>query len=70
MGGESLNPQRLGAIWHREATAAKDRIDKGDVATACRHWQGLLVQIEKIGSPVSESRVEIEKLMRQHKCEK
>jgi hypothetical protein len=30
----------------------------------------LLVQIEKIGSPVSESRVEIEKLMRQHKCEK
>jgi len=54
----------------REATAAKDCIDKGDVATAWTHWQDLLVQIEKIGSPVSESRVEIEKLMRQHKCEK
>jgi hypothetical protein len=54
----------------REATAAKDCIDRGDVATACRHWQGLLIQIEKLGSPVSESRVEIEKLVRQHRCEK
>jgi hypothetical protein len=52
----------------REATAAKDCIDKGDVATACRHWRGLLVQIEKIGPPVSESRGEIEKLIQQHKC--
>jgi hypothetical protein len=54
----------------REATAATDCIDKGDAATACRHWEGLLVQIKKIGSPVSESQVEIEKLMRQHNCKK
>jgi Resolvase, N terminal domain len=54
----------------REATAATDCVDKGDAGTACRHWEGLLVQIEKIGSPVSESRVEIEKLMRQHRCKK
>src|SRR5262249_44464307 len=54
----------------REATAATDCINKGDAATACRHWEGLLVQIKKIGSPVSESRVEIEKLMRQHNCKK
>jgi hypothetical protein len=54
----------------REATAATDCLDKGDAGTACRHWEGLLVQIEKIGSPVSESRVEIEKLMRQHRCKK
>jgi predicted nuclease with TOPRIM domain len=52
----------------REATAATDCIDKGDAATACRHWEGLLVQIDRIGSPVSESRVEIERLMRQHRC--
>jgi predicted nuclease with TOPRIM domain len=52
----------------REATAAMDCIDGGDAATACRHWEGLLVQIEKIGSPVSESRVEIQRLMRQHRC--
>jgi hypothetical protein len=52
----------------REATAATDCIDRGDAATACRHWEGLLVQIEKIGSPVSESRVEIQRLMRQHRC--
>jgi predicted nuclease with TOPRIM domain len=52
----------------REATAATDCINKGDAATACRHWEGLLVQIDRIGSPVSESRVEIERLMRQHRC--
>src|SRR4029453_15849739 len=52
----------------REATAATDCIDRGDAATACRHWEGLLVQIGKIGSPVSESRVEIQRLMRQHRC--
>jgi predicted nuclease with TOPRIM domain len=70
--GVKASPPSILALFGitREATAAKDCIDKGDVATACRHWQGLLVQIEKIGSPVSESRVEIEKLMRQHKCEK
>jgi hypothetical protein len=54
----------------REATAATDCINKGDAATACRHWEGLLVQIKKIGSPVSESQIEIEKLMRQHNCKK
>ena len=54
----------------REATAATDCISKGDAATACRHWEGLLVQIKKIGSPISESQIEIEKLMRQHNCKK
>jgi hypothetical protein len=53
----------------REAAAAKDCLDKGDVATACKHWQGLLVKIEKMGSPVRESRVEIEELMRQNHCQ-
>ena len=50
----------------REASAATDCIHKGDAATACKHWAGLLVQIRKVGPPVSESRVEIERLMRQH----
>jgi septal ring factor EnvC (AmiA/AmiB activator) len=53
----------------REAAAAKDCIDKGDVATACKHWQGLLVEIEKMGTPLSESRGDIEELMRQNRCE-
>ena len=53
----------------REVSAANDCMSKDDASTACRHWKGLLVQIEKIGSPVSDSRVEIEKLMRQNKCE-
>jgi len=52
----------------REATAAADCINKGDAATACRHWEGLLVQVEKIGSPLTDSRDEIETLIRQHGC--
>jgi hypothetical protein len=52
----------------REAAAAKDCIDKGEVATACKHWQGLLVEIEKVGPPVSESRGDIKELMRQNQC--
>ena len=52
----------------REATAATDCINKGDAATACKHWEGLLVQIKKIGSPVSDSQSEIEKLIREHNC--
>ena len=53
----------------REATAAMDCIDKGDTTTACRHWESLLLQIEKIGSPLTESRDEIETLIRKHGCE-
>jgi hypothetical protein len=52
----------------REATAATDCINKGDTATACRHWEGLLPEIEKIGSPLTESRDEIETLIRKHGC--
>jgi chromosome segregation ATPase len=57
------------AALGREAAAAKDCIEKGDVATACKHWQGLLVEIEKMGTPLNESRGEIEELMRQNRCE-
>ena len=57
------------AALGREAAAARDCIDKGNVVTACKHWQGLLVEIEKMGPPVSESRSDIEELMRQNRCE-
>jgi hypothetical protein len=53
----------------REAAAAKDCLEKGDVTKACKHWQVLLVQIGRIGPPVSESRGEIKEMMRQNKCE-
>lgn len=52
----------------REATAATDCLQKGDVATACKHWEGLLIQIKKIGSPVSDSQAEIQSLIRKHSC--
>jgi hypothetical protein len=57
------------AALGREAAAAKDCIDKGDVAMACKHWRGLLVEIEKRGPPLSESRGEIKDLMRQNRCD-
>jgi predicted RNase H-like nuclease (RuvC/YqgF family) len=57
------------AALGREAAAAKDCISTGKVAMACKHWQGLLMEIESVGPPVSESRSEIEQLMRQHGCE-
>jgi predicted nucleic acid-binding Zn-ribbon protein len=66
--GAPANISAIAALG-REAAAAKDCIDKGDVATACKHWQGLLVEIEKMGTPLSESRGEIEELMRQNRCE-
>jgi hypothetical protein len=53
----------------REAFAAKKCVDKGDVATACKHWQGLLVVMDKVGPPLSESRGDVENLMREHKCD-
>ena len=53
----------------REAAAAKDCLNKGDVTTACKHWEVLLVEIGRIGPPVSESRDEIKELMRQNKCQ-
>jgi flagellar biosynthesis GTPase FlhF len=56
------------AALGREAAAAKDCIDKGEVATACKHWQGLLVEIEKMGPPVSESGGDIKELMRLNRC--
>ena len=70
--GVEVSPSSIVKLFGiaREATAATDCINKGDAATACRHWEGLLVQINKIGSPVSESQIEIEKLMRQHNCKK
>jgi Skp family chaperone for outer membrane proteins len=56
------------AALGREAAAAKDCIDKGEVATACKHWRGLLLEIEKMGPPISESRGDIKELMRQNQC--
>lgn len=57
------------AALGREAAAAKDCIDKGDVAAACKHWRGLLAEIEKMGPPLSESRADIEDSMHQNHCE-
>lgn len=53
----------------REVFAAKACLDKGDVATACKHWQGLLAVMDKIGPPLDESRGDVEALMAEHKCE-
>jgi hypothetical protein len=53
----------------REVMAAKDCLDKGNITSACKHWQGLLVVMEKMGSPLDESRADVEALMHDHNCE-
>jgi hypothetical protein len=35
------------AALAREAAAAKDCIEKGEVTSACKHWQGLLSKSKK-----------------------
>jgi len=52
----------------REVIAAKDCIDKNNVPMACKHWQGLLAIVDKMGPPLDETRGDIEQLMQQHKC--
>jgi Cobalamin adenosyltransferase len=63
-------PSSISAIaaLGREAAAAKDCLEKGDVASACKHWQVLLTEVGKVGPPVNESRHEIMELMRQNNC--
>jgi hypothetical protein len=43
------------AGYSREIFAAKACLDKNDVPMACKHWQGLLAVIDKMGPPLSES---------------
>jgi hypothetical protein len=57
------------AGFGREVFAAKDCIDKGNVPMACKHWQGLLVVIDKMGPPLDENRGDIVTLMDEHDCD-
>jgi hypothetical protein len=70
MGGARCTSQHLGNRSPWPWGCGSKRLHwQGDVATACKHWQGLLVEIEKMGTPLSESRGDIEELMRQNRCE-
>ncbi len=57
------------AGFGREVFAAKDCIDKGNVPMACKHWQGLLVVIDKTGPPLDENRGDIVTLLDEHDCD-
>jgi hypothetical protein len=57
------------AGYSREIFAAKACLEKNDIPMACKHWQGLLVVIDKVGPPLNERRGDVEELMRQHSCE-
>ena len=57
------------AGFSREVFAAKACLDKNDVPMACKHWQGLLAIVDKMGPPMGENRGEIEQLMQKHDCE-
>ena len=57
------------AGFSREVFAAKACLDKNDIPMACKHWQGLLAIVDKMGPPMGENRGEIEQLMQKHDCE-
>ncbi len=57
------------AGYSREVFAAKACLDKNNVPMACKHWQGLLVLVDKLGPPMNENRGDIEQLMQEHDCE-
>lgn len=57
------------AGYSREVFAAKACLEKNDIPMACKHWQGLLDVVDKVGAPLSESRGDIEQLMQEHACE-
>lgn len=52
----------------REIMAAKDCLKQNNVTKACEHWKGLLAAMDQLGPPLSESRSDIEDVMRQNKC--
>lgn len=52
----------------QEQVAAKDCVEKQDIATACRHWAGMLGIIDK--APALEfGRGEIQEQMAEHDCD-
>ncbi len=52
----------------REVFAAKDCLAKNNIPVACKHWQGLLTVMDKLGPPLSENRGDVEEMTRQHSC--
>ncbi len=54
--------------FSRETFAAKDCLDKNDVAKACAHWQNVLAVIDKLSLALDDSRGELEALMADHDC--
>jgi hypothetical protein len=55
--------------FSRETFAAKDCLDKNDVATACAHWQNLLAVIDKLKPALDDSRDGVVDLMKEHDCQ-
>ena len=53
----------------REVAAAQDCVAQNKIDLACKHWQAIVVNLDKVGPPLNESRGDVVTLMQQNKCE-
>ena len=49
--------------------AAQDCVAQNKIDLACKHWQAIVVNLDKVGPPLNESRGDVVTLMQQNKCE-
>jgi hypothetical protein len=53
----------------REVAAAQDCVKQNKIDLACKHWRAIVVNLDKVGPPLNESRGDVVTLMQQNKCE-
>ena len=53
----------------REVAAAQDCVTQNKIDLACKHWQAIVVNLDKVGPPLNESRGDVVTLIQQNKCE-
>ena len=53
----------------REVAAAQDCVTQNKIDLACKHWQAIVVNLDKLGPPLNESRGDVVAMMQQNKCE-
>ncbi|MGA9604842.1 MAG: hypothetical protein WBQ82_12085 [Methyloceanibacter sp.] len=53
----------------REVAAAQDCVTQNKIDLACKHWQAIVVNLDKVGPPLNESRGDVVAMMQHNKCE-
>ena len=53
----------------REVAAAQDCVKQNKIDLACKHWQVIVVNLDKVGPPLNASRGDVVALMQQNNCQ-